>query len=100
MSPRAKPIPPPPGRRTAPVYRDEHIYYAPADAKRHQLTKDEQKQLQRRTEEEAARTAAKIAAFLTRRRPTVEAAPRAKTRSSDEAIGGSLSRRRGDDVGQ
>jgi hypothetical protein len=69
MSPRARSNPPPPRRRTAPVYRDLRVYYAPADAKRQQLTEGERRQLQRRALEEAGRTAAEIAARLTRRRP-------------------------------
>jgi hypothetical protein len=63
MSPRARRAPPPPPRRrTTPVYRDVRVYYAPADAKRQQLTENEQKQLQRRALEEAGRTAVAIAA--------------------------------------
>jgi hypothetical protein len=73
MPPRAKPAPPPPRPRTAPVYRDVRVYYAPADAKRQQLTEGERRQLQRRALAEAGRTAADIAARLMRRRPAAEA---------------------------
>jgi hypothetical protein len=81
MPPRARSDPPPPRRRTAPVYRDVRVYYAPADATRPHLTEREQKQLQRRALEEAGRTAAGIAARLTRRRPAANATP---TRQEDE----------------
>jgi hypothetical protein len=75
MSPRARSTPPPPRRRTAPVFRDVRVFYAPPGAKRQQLTEGERQELQRRALEEARQTAADIAARLTRRRPAAEAGP-------------------------
>jgi IS30 family transposase len=63
------------------VYRDVRVYYAPADAKRQQLTEAERQQLQRRALQEAGRTATEIAAHLMRRRSAVETTP---ARQEDE----------------
>jgi hypothetical protein len=67
--PRARSNPPPPLRRPAPVYRDLRVYYAPADGEAAAATEGERRQLQRRALGEAGRTAAEIAARLTRRHP-------------------------------
>jgi hypothetical protein len=96
MPPRARPAPPSPSRRAAPVYRDVRVYFAPAGTKRQRLTEEERQQLQRRALAEAGRTAADIAARLLRRRPAAEATPARQ----DEELGRGYRRLSGPRVGR